>query len=59
VLLTDDDTAHAAFEVRQLVPKITAAEKDKVALATQVVRERVDLDYIFESIGLGAGGPGA
>lgn len=53
VLVTDDDTAHAAFEVRRLVPKITAAETEKVSLATKVVRERVDLDAIFESIGLG------
>jgi BioD-like phosphotransacetylase family protein len=55
VLVTDDDTAHAAFQVRRLVPKITAPETDKVNLATRVVSERVDLDCIFSSIGLGNG----
>jgi BioD-like phosphotransacetylase family protein len=55
VLVTDDDTAQAAFRVRRLVPKITAAETDKISLAQQVVADHVDVDRVFRAIGL----PGA
>ncbi len=51
VLLTDLDTATAAFRVRSLVPKLTARERDKVALAEQVVRQYVDTEFIFDALG--------
>lgn len=53
VLVTDQDTATAAFKVRSLVPKITARDPDKIALAQKLMKEYVDTDYIFESLGLG------
>ena len=56
VLVTDQDTATAAFKVRGLVPKITARDPEKIALAQKLMKEYVDTDYIFESLGLGRGG---
>jgi BioD-like phosphotransacetylase family protein len=55
VLLTDDDTATATFKVRSLVPKITARDKGKIALAEQIIAEYVDVDRVFSSVGLAAG----
>jgi len=54
VLLTDDDTAAAAFKMGSLVPKITARDTDKIALAEQIIKEHVNLDRVFEAVGLPA-----
>ncbi len=56
VLVTDQDTATAAFKVRGLVPKITARDPEKIALAQQLMKEYVDTGYIFDSLGLESGG---
>ncbi len=56
VLVTDQDTATAAFRVRGLVPKITARDPEKIALAQQLMKDYVDTDYIFSSLGLESGG---
>jgi len=52
VLLTDDDTAAAALKVDSLVPKITARDTDKIALAERTVKEHVDVARIFQAVGL-------
>ncbi|KPK61950.1 MAG: hypothetical protein AMK73_07165 [Planctomycetes bacterium SM23_32] len=52
VLLTDHDTASAAFEVRGLVPKITARDSAKIEVAQRLVRDYVDVDAVFGAIGL-------
>jgi len=52
VLICEDDTATAAFKVRNLVPKITPRDVDKIALAERVVREYVDIDRVFRAVGL-------
>jgi len=54
-LLTDQDTASAAFQVRSLVPKITPRDRDKISLAEQVVRAHVDVGRIFNALGLEPG----
>ena len=54
VLLCEDDTATAAFKVRNLVPKITPRDLDKIEVAERVVREYVDTERIFRAVGLGA-----
>lgn len=54
VLLTDDDTATAAFKVRSLVPKITARDPEKIALAERMIEEYVDISRIFDAVGLAA-----
>ncbi len=54
VLLTDDDTAAAAFKMSSLVPKITARDTDKIALAEEIIRRHVNLDRVFEAVGLPA-----
>ena len=61
VLLTEDDTAAAAFKVRSLVPKLTVRDTDKIALAERIIKEHVDIDRIFDAVGLApvAGGAGA
>jgi len=53
VLLTDDDTATAAYRVRQLVAKITPRDRDKLALASELVREYVDVERILGNPGTG------
>jgi hypothetical protein len=55
VLLTEDDTAAAAFEVRGLVPKIRARDADKLAMAERIVEEHVDVERIFRAVGLEGG----
>jgi BioD-like phosphotransacetylase family protein len=50
VLLTDSDTSTAAFEVRSLVPKLTARDAAKISLAARLVGEHVDTDCIFGSL---------
>ena len=47
VLLSQHDTATAAFEARGLVAKITEHDPDKIKLAQELVSEWVDLDKIF------------
>ncbi len=56
VLVTDQDTATSAFKVRSLVPKITARDPEKIALAQQLMKEYVDTDHIFSRLGLESGG---
>lgn len=53
VLLTDDDTAAAAVKVHSFVPKTTARDTEKIALAERIIMEHVDVGRIFESVGLG------
>jgi hypothetical protein len=52
VLLTERDTATAAFEVRSLVPKITPRDVDKIQMAERIISQHVDIDCIFRSVGL-------
>jgi len=52
VLLTEDDTATAAFKVRNLVAKITPQDVDKLSLAESMIQQYVDIDFILESAGL-------
>lgn len=52
VLLIDDDTAAAALKMASLVPKITARDADKIALAEEIIRKHVDVDCIFRAVGL-------
>ncbi len=52
VLLSEEDTAAAAFEVRRLVPKITPQDVDKIQAAEDVVRSYVDTAKIFRAVGL-------
>jgi hypothetical protein len=47
VVLSDEDTATAAYAARQLVAKITPRDADKIALAVDLIAEHVDLDAIF------------
>ncbi len=54
VLLSEADTAAAAFNVRSLVPKITARDKEKIALAHHLVEDYLDVDGIFGALGLPA-----
>jgi len=56
VLVTDQDTATAAYRVRRLVPKITARDPEKIALAQRLIEEYVDTDYIFNALGFGRKG---
>jgi BioD-like phosphotransacetylase family protein len=58
VLLTEDDTATAAFKVRSLVPKITPRDRDKIALAERIIEQYVDTGRILEAVGLVAGSAG-
>ena len=55
VLLTDDDTATAAFEVRSLVAKMTPRDFDKMALAASIIEQHVDVDSMFRAVGLASG----
>ncbi len=55
VLLTDDDTATAAFEVRGLVAKMTPRDVDKMALAASIIEQHVDVDSMFRAVGLASG----
>ena len=48
VILSDQDTATAAFRARQLVAKITPIDKHKIELAEQLVEQYVDVDAILE-----------
>ncbi len=52
VLLTDDDTATATYNVRSLVPKITVHDTDKIRLAEEIIAQYVDVDAIFAAAGL-------
>ncbi len=52
VLLSDDDTATAAFEVRSLVAKMTPRDLDKIALAASTIEQHVDLGSMFRAVGL-------
>ncbi len=52
VLLTDEDTAGAAFKVRSLVPKITPRDVNKIELAQELIEQYVAVDDIFEAAGL-------
>jgi phosphate acetyltransferase len=52
VLLTEEDTATAAFNVRSLVPKITARDKEKIELAHRLVEDYLDVDGVFGALGL-------
>ena len=52
VLLTDDDTATAAFEARSMVAKIREQDKDKIQMAEELVggwSGWVDVERIFEN----------
>jgi len=55
VLLTEDDTATGAFEVRSLVAKITPRDVDKMALAASIIEQHVDVDSMFRAVGLASG----
>jgi phosphate acetyltransferase len=50
VLLCDDDTATAAYKVRELVAKITPEDTDKVTLASKLIQEYVDVDAVLERV---------
>jgi len=52
VLLTDDDTATAAFEIRSLVSKIAPRDVDKIEFAERMIEEHVDVDRMFKAVGL-------
>lgn len=52
VLLTDEDTAGAAFKVRGLVPKITPRDANKIELAQDMIEQYVDVEGILETVGL-------
>lgn len=54
VLLIEDDTATAAFEVRSFVAKITPQDADKLALAESIIEQYVDIDAMFGAVGLGS-----
>jgi len=47
VLLSDEDTATAAYRARNLVAKITPRDADKLALAEELVKDHVDVDGIL------------
>ena len=47
VLLSDEDTATAAYRARELVAKITPQDTDKLALAEKLIKEHVDLDAVL------------
>jgi phosphate acetyltransferase len=47
VLMSDTDTATAAYEVRRFVAKITPGDAGKITLAEELIREHVDLDAVF------------
>jgi len=47
VLLCEDDTATAAYRARQLVAKITPGDKDKLALAGELVQQYVDVEAVI------------
>lgn len=49
VLLSEQDTATAAYRVRELVAKIGPADRDKVDLAGKLIQQHVDLDAIFDA----------
>lgn len=48
VLMCEEDTATAAYNVRELVAKITPEDQDKVKLAGQLIHDYVDVDAILE-----------
>ena len=50
VLLCEDDTATAAYRVRQFVAKITPGDTDKIALAAGLIKQHVDIDKLFASV---------
>jgi hypothetical protein len=52
VLLTEEDTAQAAFRVRSLVPKLTARDTGKIEVAQRLIGDYVDIDRIFGAVGL-------
>ena len=49
-LLSEDDTATAAYRARQLVAKITPRDTDKLALAAELIEQNVDVDRVLGSI---------
>jgi len=51
VVLSEQDTATAAYTARQLVAKITPRDVDKIALAVELISRHVDLDTIFAEDG--------
>jgi hypothetical protein len=51
VVLSDDDTATAAYRARQLVAKITPRDSDKISLAADLIEKHVDVDRIFGDVG--------
>ena len=51
VLLSEEDTATAAFRTRSLVAKISHHDKDKIQVAEKLVRNWVDMDRIFDYAG--------
>jgi BioD-like phosphotransacetylase family protein len=51
VLVSDEDTAAAAFDAGSFVPKITARDAEKVELAESLIAEHVDTERIFRAVG--------
>jgi len=47
VLLSEQDTATAAYRARELVAKITPGDTEKLKLAGELIRRHVDLDAIL------------
>jgi BioD-like phosphotransacetylase family protein len=52
VLLVEEDTATAAFDIRSLVPKITARDTEKIETAERMIQEYVDTERVFRAVGL-------
>jgi BioD-like phosphotransacetylase family protein len=50
VLLSEEDTATAAYRARELVAKITPRDADKIDLAEKLVAENVDLEGLFGTL---------
>jgi BioD-like phosphotransacetylase family protein len=50
VVLTNEDTATAAYKARELVAKITPRDADKISLAANLIEEHVDVDKILEGV---------
>jgi len=47
VLMSDEDTATAAYRARKFVAKITPGDSEKIGMAADLIKEHVDLDTIF------------
>lgn len=52
ILMTPEDTFHISASVERLVVKIGPEDRDKVDMASEMIRTYVDLDALLEALGV-------